>query len=198
MKKMSTWLSSNSFKKNDELYTPKIMVKPILKFLRPKSVIWCPFDTKYSEFVITFQEEGHKVIHSHTWFGKDFFTFEPEEPYDYIISNPPFSRKLEVLDRLYRIGKPFGMILGLPILNYQEIGTFFLDKDLQLLIFNKKVSFNGNTASFNTAYFCSDLLPNKIIFESLENNNSNKHFKPSTMLIIKSRVDKMRNIIRAS
>ena len=63
------------------------------------------------------------------------------------------------------------MILGLPILNYQEVGEFFLNKDLQLLIVDKKVSFDGNTASFNNSYFCYKFLPRDIIFEHLENNN---------------------------
>jgi hypothetical protein len=89
--------------------------------------------------------------------------------------------KLKVLDRLYRLNKPFGVLLGLPILNYQEVGEFFLGKKLQLLIVDKKVSFDGNTSSFNTSYFCNNILPQAIIFEHLENNNSNKHFKRSSM-----------------
>ena len=164
----------------DEMYTPPILVKPILKYLKPNSTIWCPFDNEDSEFVIAFKEAGHKVVYSHIAYGQDFFTYEPKE-YDYIISNPPFSRKLEVLKRLYLLNKPFAMILGLPILNYQEIGNFFIGKDLQLLIVDKKVSFNGNTASFNNSYFCHKILPKDIIFEHLEHNNSNKNFVKSRM-----------------
>ena len=37
--------------KNDEFYTPLYAVKPIFKYLKPKSVIWCPFDTEDSYFV---------------------------------------------------------------------------------------------------------------------------------------------------
>lgn len=66
-------------------------------------------------------------------------------------------------------------------MNYQEIGEFFLDKDLQLLIVDKKVSFDGNPASFNNSYFCHKILPKDIIFEHLENNNSKKYFVKSRM-----------------
>jgi methylase of polypeptide subunit release factors len=180
MKQMKSWLKTGSFNLKDEYYTPKILVEPILKYIKPSSVIWCPFDTKESEFVIALKEAGHKVIYSHIWLGKDFFSYEPKD-YDCIISNPPFTRKLEVLDRLYKLNKPFAMILGLPILNYQEVGDFFLNKDLQLLIVDKKVSFDGNTASFNNSYFCSKFLPKDIIFEHLSNNNSKKYFKKSRM-----------------
>ena len=161
--KMSSWLKGNSFNEKDEYYTPSILVKPILEYIKPNSVIWCPFDTEDSEFVILLKEAGHKVIFSHIWLGQDFFFYEPEN-YDIIISNPPFTRKLEVLKRLYELGKPFAVILGLPILNYQEVGEFFLGKDLQLLIVDKKVSFDGNTASFNNSYFCYKMLPLDIIF----------------------------------
>jgi hypothetical protein len=189
-KKMSNWLNVNCFNEKDEYYTPKILVDPILKYLKPKSTVWCPFDTEDSEFVIALKENGFNVIYSHIWLGQDFFNYEPKEQYDYIISNPPFTRKLEVLEKLYKIGKPFAMILGLPILNYQEVGTFFLDKDLQLLIVDKKVSFDGNTASFNNSYFCYNILPKDIIFEHLDHNNSNGNFVKSRMKkIIKEEKD---------
>jgi hypothetical protein len=178
-KHMSNWLKTgNQFNIKDEYYTPPILVEPIIQYA--KGTIWCPFDTEDSEFVIQLKKNGNKVIHSHIWEDKDFFEYEPEQ-YDMIISNPPFSRKLEVLERLYMLNKPFAMVLGLPILNYQEIGNFFLDKELQLLIVDKKVSFDGNTASFNNSYFCYNILPKDLMFVHLENNNSKKYYKGSNM-----------------
>lgn len=177
---MSTWLNKNSFNEKDEYYTPKILVKPIVRFVPKDKVVWCPFDTKNSEFVHALQKNGNIVIYSHICEGKDFFSYEPDY-FDMIISNPPFSAKLQVLDRLYHLNKPFAMLLGLPILNYQEIGNFFLDKDLQLLIVDKKVSFDGNTASFNNSYFCRNMLPRDLMFAHLENNNSGKNYVPSRM-----------------
>lgn len=180
MKQMSSWLATNKFNVKDEYYTPKILVDAILPFVPIEYTVWCPFDTKDSEFVIAFQERGNKVVYSHIWLGQDFFTYEPDE-YDCIISNPPFTRKLEVLDRLYKLNKPFAVVLGLPILNYQEVGEFFVGKDLQLLIVDKKVSFDGNTASFNNSYFCHGLLPKDIMFVHLEHNNSGKNYTASRM-----------------
>lgn len=176
---MTNWIN-NRFNLKDEYYTPKILVDSILPYVKPFKKIWCPFDTTESEFVIGLTEAGHEVICSHIWTGKDFFLFEPPE-YECIVSNPPFSQKLAVLERLYRLNKPFAVLFGLPILNYQEVGAFFLDKSLQLLIVDKKVSFDGNTASFNTSYFCNRMLPRDLMFAHLEHNNSNKHFIPSRM-----------------
>ena len=178
-------LNKSMNNKNDNRNTPEILVKPILKYLKPNSVVWCPFDTENSEFVIALKEEGHTVIHSHIETGQDFFEYEPDEKYDYIISNPPFSKKLDLLHRCYKLGKPFAMLMNLECLNYQEVGNFFYNRlsRLQLLIVDKKVSFDGKTASFNTSYFCNDLLPKDIIFEHLEHNNTGKNFTASRMTI---------------
>ena len=75
---------------NDEFYTPVYAIEPLLKYLKPKSVIWCPFDTDESNFVKVLQFNGHTVIPTHIGMGLDFFDVlnEPSE-YDYIISNPP-------------------------------------------------------------------------------------------------------------
>ena len=174
------WLNSNSFKEEDEYYTPRILVEPITKYIKPNSTIWCPFDTNKSEFVKVFKELGHKVINTHIWDGQDFFKINIPQC-DYIISNPPFTKKLAVLKRLYELKKPFAMILPLTMLNYQEVGEFFLDKELQLLIVDKKVSYDGNTASFNSSYYCYNILPKDIVFYHLENNNSGKYCSKSEM-----------------
>jgi len=180
------YFKRNNWVKKDEYYTPKLLVDVIIPYLKPKSTIWCPFDTENSEFVLNLQEAGFKVIYSHIWEGKDFLTWEPEEDYDYIISNPPFSIKLKVLEKLFKLEKPFAVIMGLPILNYQEVGNFFYEQQengnrLQLLIVDKKVSFDGNTASFNNSYYCSKLLPHDIIFAHLSHNNSKKNYVGSRM-----------------
>ena len=191
-----TWLRKSAWNEKDEYYTPSILVDAIIPYLKTnpntfdippeKLTIWCPFDTENSEFVIRLKEAGFNVIYTHIWRGQDFFNYEPEEEYHYIVSNPPFTLKLKVFERLFELGKPFAMVMGLPILNYQEVGSFFLhhqqnDRNLQLLIVNKKVSFDGNTASFNNSYFCWNVLENDIVFHHLENNNSRKHYVPSRM-----------------
>lgn len=177
---MSDWLNKKSFDEKDEYYTPRILVDAIIPYVSNDKIVWCPFDTKNSEFVKALEDNGNMVIYSHIWDGKDFFTYEPDK-YDCIISNPPFTRKLEVFDRLYQLDKPFAMVCGLPILNYQEIGEFFVGKDIQLLIVDKKVSFDGNTASFNNSFFCRHFLPRDLIFTHLEHNNSRKNYVPSSM-----------------
>ena len=58
--------------KNDECYTERYAVEPLLEFLEPfrNSIIWCPFDTKESEFVKVLKENNFNVIYSHISDGK--------------------------------------------------------------------------------------------------------------------------------
>lgn len=175
-------LNKSMKNKNDERYTPPILVKPILEFIPKDKIVWCPFDTDNSEFVIAFRERGNKVIATHICNGIDFFKYTPEE-FDYIVSNPPFTEKLRVLDRLYNLGKPFALLLNIECLNYQVVGKFFLEHPLQLLIVDKKVSFDGNTSSFNSSYFCNKMLPKDLMFVHLEHNNSGNNFIGSRMTI---------------
>jgi len=191
-----TWLQNKSWNVKDEYYTPKILVDAIMPHLphpfttstvpATRKIVWCPFDTENSEFVIGLREKGYDVIHSHIWEGKDFFHYEPEQHYDMIISNPPFTLKLKVFERLFNLGKPFLMLMGLPILNYQVVGEYFHKKQnegkkLQLLIVDKKVSFNGDTSSFNNSYFGWNILQEDIIFAHLEHNNSGENYVGSRM-----------------
>lgn len=65
---------------NDECYTPDYAVKPILPFVNPSDVIWCPFDTDESQFVKLLQANGNRVIASHITTGQDFYQWQPAEP----------------------------------------------------------------------------------------------------------------------
>ena len=67
--------------KNDECYTERYAVEPLLEFL-PKfkdKVIWLPFDDEESEFVKCFRENGYKIINSHIRNGQDYYFYEPEQ-----------------------------------------------------------------------------------------------------------------------
>lgn len=74
--------------KNDECYTLDYGVAPILKYIPFDAVVWCPFDKEDSEFVKQIRKRGNKVIATHIDNGQDFYTYQPDENWDLIISNP--------------------------------------------------------------------------------------------------------------
>jgi hypothetical protein len=179
---------SKVFKQNakDEFYTPKILVDIIQPFVHKlyikykKAVIWLPFDTEQSEFAYMCREQGYNYIASHTVTRKDFFSWEPEE-WSFAVSNPPFSKKLAVFKRLNRFKKPWAMLCNIMCLNYMEIGNYFADHPCQILVPDKRVSFDGNASSFCSGYFCNNFLDKDLIFCHIKNKNSGKDFIPSRM-----------------
>jgi len=159
---------------NDEFYTPEYAIKPLLKYLKPKSIIWCPFDTLDSNFVNLLDKDGHTVINTHITQDIDFFEHYYE--CDYIISNPPYSMKTEVLERLFKLNKPFAMLLGVAgIFESQKRFSMFKNNDFEIMFFNKRVSYfkdyNEQKPSlnppFSSVYVCHKILPKQIVFEEI-------------------------------
>jgi hypothetical protein len=184
---------SSAFTKNktDNLYTPKILVDPIIPYLKEKvqyyrqvkyrePIIWCPFDLESSEFVIMCKENGFKCEFSHIDRGQDFFEYEPKH-WDIAISNPPFSRKLDVFKRLNSFRNPWAMIMNVMAFNYEEINRYFADNLVEVMFFDRRISFNGNPSSFGSCYVCNDFLNRDIRFEKLPHNNAGKNYTPSRM-----------------
>jgi hypothetical protein len=58
---------------NDEFYTPNYAIEPLVKYLKPNSNIWCPFDTEESNFVKYLTNNGHDVEYSHIFDGGGLF-----------------------------------------------------------------------------------------------------------------------------
>lgn len=164
----------NLNKESDECYTPEYAILPILKYIPKDFKIWCPFDKPSSNYVKVFEKTGYKVICSHIDEGGDFFEYEPKE-YDIIVSNPPFSLSLEVLERLYNLGKPFIMLMPLKYLQAKGRGELFVKNGIQLLTFDKRIGYytNGDMTKPKegnyqaSSYFCWKILPRDLIIEIL-------------------------------
>ena len=159
--------------KNDECNTLPYGVLPIIKYIPKGSVIWCPFDKDNSNFVVLLKEAGFKVINSHISYGQDFFTYEPDEHWDCIVSNPPFTDKRKIFERALSFDKPFALLMSNTWLNDAAPVQLFMDKQLQLLLFDKRMKFlnNGkidNKITFSTSYYCHKFLPRDLICEHLD------------------------------
>ena len=143
------YLTANKTSAGDEVYTPFYAVEPLMEFLPKDKKIWCPFD------------------------DKDFFHFEPDE-WDILVSNPPFSKKNEVLKRAFAFQKPFALLL--PVNSIQGKARYkIFNNEIQMLCFDSRVDYHtqqnmlfttkGN--HFGSAYFCRNLLPTKLELRQL-------------------------------
>jgi hypothetical protein len=161
---------------NDEYYTPRYAIEPILKYVKPQSTIWCPFDTEDSNFVKVFRENGHTIIATHIWNGQDFFEIAPPKC-DYVISNPPYSCKNKVFERLFSLGIPFAMLVGVAgLFESQQRFNMFKNNSFEIMYLNLRVSFLNSYGEkcpsinppYPSAYVCRDVLNKQIAFERIE------------------------------
>lgn len=168
------YLQADRSEASNEQYTPFYAVEPITKYIPKEKKIWCPFDCEWSAFYQTFNRGGWHVTRSSIEEGQDFFEFAPND-FDIIVSNPPFTRKDEVLKRLYELGKPFAILL--PLNSLQGVSRYeYFKQGIQLLSFDKRIAFHSpdnmeeyrKGSSFATAYFCRDILPHDLIIEELK------------------------------
>jgi len=179
-------------KLKDEMYTPRMLVNPILPFIhhhcefpipmdKKDLIVLCPFDKENSEFVQLISQAGYTVKYGHIDTGQDFFTHDYGN-WDVCVSNPPFSKKKAVYEKLFATGKPWAMLGNMMQINYEEIGRLFADNPVQILSFDRRVSFDGNPSSFMCGYFCNKFLFNRdLIFLKLPHNNVGDKFIASRM-----------------
>lgn len=161
------------FNKNDEYYTPAYAVYPIVKYLKPHSIIWCPFDKKDSKFVEVLEAEGFKVIYGHIETGQDFFE-EAVPECDYIVSNPPYSMKGKVFTRLYEMGKPFAMLINFQgVFDHKQRFELFKNNRTEMLWLSPRVNYikpnqeKAGGVPFQSGYLCSNIFEKQLNFEFL-------------------------------
>ena len=160
--------------KNDEMYTPKYAVVPILEYIKKNWVVWCPFDTENSEFVKEISKTN-KVIWSHIENGQDFYTYEPDEHWDVLISNPPFTNKRQIFERALSFDKPIALLMSNTWLNdkYSKWVFYERNRNMQLLMFDKRIKYSKpdgtveNKITFSSSYYCSDFLHRDIVIKEL-------------------------------
>lgn len=165
---------------NDEYYTPNYAITPLLKYLKPNSHICCPFDTEQSNFVNVLIANGHKVTFSHVSTGIDFFNID-FSIYDAVISNPPYSLKNEVLEKLFASGTPFAMLVGVVgLFESKKRFHLFKNNSFEIMYFNRRIAYfkdyNEQKPSikppFSSVYISRGLLPSRIVFEVLPMSNA--------------------------
>jgi len=156
---------TKTFLKHDDYMTPKSAWENIKQYIPEDKIIWEPFygDGKSGQYLT---ELGYNVIHN----DNDFF--ESNEG-DILVSNPPFSKSKEIMNRLKELDKPFILILPCSKISTKYFRENFKDTEnpLQIIIPRKRIQFvkNGNETqnkcNFDCFYYCYKMnLPRDIIW----------------------------------
>lgn len=120
--------------RGDEYYTREKDAETIAQHIIRPLTVWLPFNDRGKAFEKVLKEHGHKCICT----DGDFFTTDPPAGVQAVISNPPFSRKKEVLLRLERLGLKYVLIMPILFLN----DGVPLDYATQVMFFRKRMYFS--------------------------------------------------------
>jgi hypothetical protein len=123
------------FTHDDHWNTPSEVWQSIAPFIPKNKVIWEAFllNNTTSQSVDCLRQIGFTVIGD----SMDFFKNDCGEV---IVSNPPYSIKKKIFERLAVLGKPFMLVVPVSILTKQYLNCF--DKaELQLIIPKKRIHF---------------------------------------------------------
>ena len=159
--------TTKDHKKHDDYMTPKIAWENIKDYI-PKKVIWEAFygDGSSGSYL---KELGFQVIHD----KDDFFENNKGEV---VVSNPPFSKTKEVMQRLKALNKPFILLLPTGKLITRYVANLFGDDKLQIIIPSKRIHFKKfvdgkevanwkDDTAFDCFYYCWKIyLPKDIIW----------------------------------
>ena len=141
--------SSNDFQ------TPIYGIEPLLPYLKKSWTIWeCAQGNKNIVNFLT--KEGYKVIGSDILTGEDFLTWKPEE-FDCIVTNPPYSIKQKFLERCYKLGKPFALLLPLTTFETRKRQKLFEDhyNETKFIFLDKRINFETPTGKSSSAWFAT-------------------------------------------
>jgi hypothetical protein len=153
-------MTNNADHKDDDYMTPKETWESIKDYI-PKKVIWEAFygDGKSGEHL---RSMGFEVIHENI----DFFK---ENRGEVIVSNPPFSKKMDILKRLKALDKPFILLLPASTLGTKRLQQLF-GKDIQVIIPKGRINYvkNGKQTDgvwFASFFYCYKIgLPRDLLF----------------------------------
>lgn len=103
--------------------------------------VWLPFNDRNSVWVGTLKKRGFDVVVT----DGDFFATEPPDGVQCIISNPPFSLKREVMERIKDLNLRFVLILPFQWLN----DGIPMEYGHQIMLFRQRMVFNTPQGCLN-------------------------------------------------
>lgn len=123
--------------KYDDIYTPIEALYYIVPFLPKDKIYWeCCYGKGY--LAQWLRKYNYTVIGSESI---DFINQQPEEEYDIIITNPPFSKNKIFFKRAIELNKPFAFLCRLEHLGGVKAYELFKNIHIQIIIPKRRIHY---------------------------------------------------------
>ena len=127
---------------SNDLDTPEEAVRYLLPYLPPPLLsIWEPCPGNHAMTRALEKVSGLDVVETTFDFLSSFIL---ENGYDVIVTNPPFSKKAQFIERCVQIGKPWALLLPVTTLGVRRCQINL--KDTEILFPPKRIDFTGKKA----------------------------------------------------
>jgi hypothetical protein len=156
----------------DRCQTPAYALDPLVPFLRKDWLIWEPAAGEERMISNTLLAHGFDVLSTDIIDVLPCNFFNCDLPrFDIIVTNPPYSIKPEWIERCYRLGWPFALLVPVETIGSGRVQAMMDHYGVELLLLNKRVNFKmpnlgwgGNGAQFPVLWYCWRLLPRPIVY----------------------------------
>ena len=179
-------------KLRNEYYTPEYAVETLIPYLKQfkGKTIWEPTDPEGERGIYSALQKAGHVIYFSGLPKTDFFL--QEKPLgDIVVTNPPYGKRdrEKFMRKLFNWGIPWAMLMPLTTLEgvargkiWQKYGCELLVHDnrpafipgvekkynSQLLVEEAEYKVKVSVPWFNASWFCSGILPEKLMFAKIE------------------------------
>jgi len=155
---------------NDIWQSPDGVLDPVYKYIEPFKFIWEPCSLPDGAISKYLKKKKHNVKTSDILEGEeyDYNTYFPRGKVELIVSNPPFSKKVEFLQRLFEIGLPFVVLLPVRVLETNAAKKLFHDYGhVSIFIPWNRVEYMKTNGESGKCFFHSCFVMFKLSHETL-------------------------------
>ena len=138
---------------SDDFQTPDYALDILIPWLKKEWIIW-ECGAGKGNIVRYLEKQGFTVKGSDILTGVDFLTSKME-PFDCIVTNPPFSLKDDFIKRCYDLGKPFALLLPLTALEGKDRQSLYKKYGIQLIVPDSRINFYTPDGKNSGSWFLS-------------------------------------------
>lgn len=125
---------------NIDYYTPDNALDPLLDIIPKDYIIWEPCAGE-NHIVDFFKRNKYKVISSDIKDNQNFLNYMPDEPWDIIVTNPPYKLSDQMIQRCFSIGKPFLMLMPFNVLQGKQRIVMFRAYGIQIFLLGERINY---------------------------------------------------------
>lgn len=153
--------SNKKIPAKDMCQTPPYALEPLYPYLPKGTVVW---ESACGEglLVQAMLDKGYKVKWSDVERDprENFFAWEPLKGFDVQVTNPPFSLKYAWMERSYKLGKPFALLMPVDVIAAKSAHKLWEKFGIEILLLDARVDFKmpnkgweGKGSDFSVEWF---------------------------------------------